>query len=194
MLHIPREKRLKDPVNLAQMLEIERRYPNVKVIIAHVGRAYCPEDVGNAFEVLAETENMMFDFSANTNAEIFQQLIKAVGTKRIMFGSDLPITRMRLRRIYENGTYINLVPEGLCRQRPPRVVGMVFDRRRHGPRLPARRPGVRGDRGGVEEEERGGRTGDDRLAGLFVPVLFVKPGQGHQDWINFVANQLQGIA
>lgn len=109
MLHIPRDKRLRDPLNLAQMLEIEKRYPNIKVIIAHVGRAYCPEDIGDAFEVLASTKNMMFDISANTNAEVFEKLIKAVGPKRILFGSDLPITRMRMKRICENGNYINLV-------------------------------------------------------------------------------------
>lgn len=113
MLHIPRDLRLKDPVNLAQMLEIERTYPNVKLIIAHVGRAYCIEDVGNAFEVLTETQKMMFDFSANTNQEVFEQLIKAVGPRRIMFGSDMPITQMRMKRICENRTYINLVPQGL---------------------------------------------------------------------------------
>ncbi len=113
MLHIPRDGRLKDPVNLAQMLEIERRYPSLKLIIAHVGRAYCEEDVGDAFDILAETKNMVFDFSANTNACVFRQLIQAVGPKRIVFGSDLPILRMRTRRICENGHYVNLVPSGL---------------------------------------------------------------------------------
>ena len=113
MLHIPRDGRLKDPVNLAQMLEIERLYPNVQVIIAHVGRAYCIEDVGDAFEVLAETRRMRFDFSANTNAQVFEALIRAVGPGRILFGSDMPILRMRMRRICEHGLYINLVPRGL---------------------------------------------------------------------------------
>lgn len=113
MLHIPRDGRLKDPVNLSQMLEIEKRYPDIKLIIAHVGRAYCIEDVSNAFEVLADTENIVFDFSANTNAEVFEQLIKAVGPKRILFGSDLPITRMRMRRICNDGIYVNIVPKGL---------------------------------------------------------------------------------
>ena len=113
MLHIPRSARLRDPVNLSQMLEIERTYPNIKLIIAHVGRAYCLEDVGDAFATLAKTEKMMFDFSANTNERVFEQLIRTVGPQRILFGSDLPITRMRMRRVCDQGTYVNLVPQGL---------------------------------------------------------------------------------
>ena len=113
MLHIPRNGRLKDPVNLEQMLEIEEKYPDIKLIIAHVGRAYCKEDVDNAFEVLKPAKKMLFDFSANTNAWVFEQLIKAVGPKRVLFGSDLPILRMRMRRICEDGRYINIVPKGL---------------------------------------------------------------------------------
>ena len=113
MLHIPRPMRLRDPVNLAQLLEIDRRYPNAKVIVAHVGRAYCEEDAVDAFEELAGTERLMFDISANTNEAVFRRLIAAVGPKRILFGSDMPILRMRMRRICENGRYVNLVPRGM---------------------------------------------------------------------------------
>lgn len=113
MLHIPRNGRLKDMVNLMQMLEIEEKYPDLKLIIAHVGRAYCNEDIGNAFEILADTKNMLFDFCANTNDYVFEQLIKAVGPERILFGSDLPILRMRMKRICKDGRYINIVPQGM---------------------------------------------------------------------------------
>jgi predicted TIM-barrel fold metal-dependent hydrolase len=113
MLHIPRDGRLKDPVNLEQMLQIEERYPNVRLIVAHVGRAYCDSDVGDAFDVLAKTERMHFDISANTNANVFGRLIDTVGPRRILFGSDLPILRMRMRRIDAGGHYVNLVPRGL---------------------------------------------------------------------------------
>jgi predicted TIM-barrel fold metal-dependent hydrolase len=113
ILHIARPQRLKDPGNLAQLREIEEKYPNIKLVVAHVGRAYCIEDVGNAFEILKNTRKMYFDISANTNADIFKLLIDAVGPKRILFGSDMPITRIRMRRICENGIYINLVPKGL---------------------------------------------------------------------------------
>jgi predicted TIM-barrel fold metal-dependent hydrolase len=113
MLHIPRRGRLRDPVNLRQLLEIEERYPGLRLIVAHVGRAYCPEDVGSAFDVLKSSRRMMFDIAANSNQWVFEQLIRAVGPRRVLFGSDLPIVRMRTRRICEKGSYINLVPAGL---------------------------------------------------------------------------------
>lgn len=46
MLHIPRNGRLKDPVNLAQIEELKHEFPNVRLIIAHIGRAYTRGDVG----------------------------------------------------------------------------------------------------------------------------------------------------
>ena len=113
MLHIARPGRLKDPVNIAQLMDIEEKYPNVKLVVAHIGRAYSPEDIGDAFETLKHTKNMMFDFTANTLSLAMEKCIEAVGTDRVMFGSDLPITKMRMYRITKNGTYYNVIPRGL---------------------------------------------------------------------------------
>ena len=41
------------------------------------------------------------------------EVIRHAGVKHVMYGTDMPILRMRTRRIEENGTYINLVPPGL---------------------------------------------------------------------------------
>lgn len=46
LLHMGRDLRLKDSVNIAQLMEIEEKYPNLKLIVAHIGRAYSPEDLG----------------------------------------------------------------------------------------------------------------------------------------------------
>lgn len=113
MLHIPRPGRLKDPVNLAQILEIKKEFPNVRLIIAHIGRAYVKEDIGNAFEVLKEVPDLMWDFCANSCEYAITELIRNVGPKHVMYGTDMPILRMRTHRVEENGTYINLVPPGL---------------------------------------------------------------------------------
>lgn len=114
MLHIPRSGRLRDAVNIAQLMEIEKRFPNVKLIVAHIGRAYSKQDLGDAFEVLKNTKNMMFDFTANVCDDAIKACIEAVGTERLMFGSDLPIAAMRMYRVTdETGWYKNVVPRGL---------------------------------------------------------------------------------
>ncbi len=113
MLHIPRSGRLRDTVNLSQLIQIENEYPNIKLIVAHVGRAYCNEDIGDAFNILTETKTINFDISANTNDYVFEQLLRCVGPKRVLFGSDMPILRMRMRRITRDGHYVNLVQKGL---------------------------------------------------------------------------------
>ena len=113
MLHIPRPKRLRDGLNLAQIMEIEEKYPNVKLVVAHIGRAYAKEDIGDAFEILKNTKNLVFDFTANVCDDAIKACLEAVGPKRLLFGSDLPIAFMRMYRIVENGEYYNIIPRGL---------------------------------------------------------------------------------
>ncbi len=113
MLHIPRHGRLKDPVNLAQIMEIKQEFPRIKLIIAHIGRAYTHNDLGNAFDTLDQAPDLLYDFTANCCEEAITEVIRHAGVKNVMFGTDMPILRMRTHRIEENGTYINLVPPGL---------------------------------------------------------------------------------
>ena len=113
ILHIARPGRLNDPVNLAQLMEIDEKYPNAKVIVTHIGRAYYPNSLGNAFDTLKHSKHLLFDFTANTFEPAMTACIEAVGVKRFMFGSDMPITKMRMYRVTEPNTYINVVPRGL---------------------------------------------------------------------------------
>lgn len=114
VLHISKPDRLKNESNVKTLLDIEQKYPNVKLIVAHIGRAYSPEDLGNALETLAaNSQKMMFDFSANTYSYAIEKCINLMGAKRVLFGTDMPIAKMRMYRINENGTYVNVVPRGL---------------------------------------------------------------------------------
>lgn len=113
MLHIPRSKRLRDEVNIAQIMEIEEKYKNIKLIVAHIGRAYAKEDIGNAFDILKKTKNLVFDFTANVCDDAIKACIEAVGTRRLLFGSDMPFALMKMYRVVENGVYFNVVPRGL---------------------------------------------------------------------------------
>ena len=109
-LHIARPKRLADPVNYIQLLEIEQNYPNLQLIVAHLGRAYANEDVGDALDYLKNTEKTVWDFTANTNDWVMEQVLERFGPERFIYGTDFPIFRMKARRTVENGVYINEVP------------------------------------------------------------------------------------
>ncbi len=111
-LHIPRPRRLADPVNYYQMLEIEEKYPDLQLLIAHLGRAYADEDIGDALEALKDTKRMVWDFTANTNQNVMERILAAFGPERVIYGSDFPIFRMKARRVVENGYYINEIPKG----------------------------------------------------------------------------------
>jgi predicted TIM-barrel fold metal-dependent hydrolase len=113
VMHLPRPGRIADKENLNQLMTIEKEFPNVKLIVAHIGRAFTVENLGSALDVLQNTNNMLFDFSGNTSAEVISRAINTFGSERILYGSDLPLTRMRMKRIFENGKYINLVEKDL---------------------------------------------------------------------------------
>lgn len=110
-LHIARPKRLADPLNYIQLWEIEQKYPNLQLLVAHLGRAYANEDIGNALEYLKHTEKTIWDFTANTNDYVMEQVLHYFGPERFIYGSDFPIFRMRARRVVENGFYINEIPQ-----------------------------------------------------------------------------------
>ena len=82
--------------------------------MAHIGRAYSKQDIGDAFSLLKNTKNLVFDFTANVCDDAIKACIEAVGSKRLLFGSDLHVSFMRMYRIVdENGVYKNVVPRGL---------------------------------------------------------------------------------
>lgn len=111
-VHIARPKRLADPVNYVQLLEIEENYPNLQLIVAHLGRAYAKEDIGGALEYLKHTQKTVWDVTANTNQYVIEQVLSYFGPDRFIYGSDFPILRMHARRVVENGFYINEIPQG----------------------------------------------------------------------------------
>lgn len=111
-IHIPRSGRLADPVNYIQLKEIEDNYPNITMIIAHLGRAYATEDIGNGLEYLKGTKRCIWDMTANTNEEVMYRVLSEFGPERFIYGTDFPVFRMKARRVVENGVYINEIPAG----------------------------------------------------------------------------------
>jgi len=107
MLHLPREGRIGDPDNIRELLEIADRYPSVRLVVAHVGRAYCLPTAQKGLPHLTDATGIYFDTAANLNSDVFQYALETVGPDRLLFGSDLPITMMRGFREHVGQTYTN---------------------------------------------------------------------------------------
>lgn len=107
MLHLPRANRIGDPENIRELLEISENYPEVKIITAHIGRAFCLPTAQRGLPHFVNTPNVFFDTSANLNADVFTYALETIGPDRILFGTDLPITMMRGVREHVGERYIN---------------------------------------------------------------------------------------
>jgi len=107
MLHLPRAGRIGDPDNIREVLEISDKYPNITIILAHVGRAYCLPTAKRGLPSLLGRENIYFDIAANLNADVFRYAISEYGPDRLLYGSDLPVTLMRGVREHVGEHYYN---------------------------------------------------------------------------------------
>jgi predicted TIM-barrel fold metal-dependent hydrolase len=106
-LHVPKADRLGHPENIANIREIRKRYPKVKLVIAHLGRSYTLPHAEEGLLPLAEDPGLYFDNSAVLNPEVHRLALEKIGPNRILYGTDNPIFYMRGRRQWKGRTYIN---------------------------------------------------------------------------------------
>lgn len=107
-LHLPRKERLADRDNIEEVLELRARYPNVVLVLAHLGRSYAGRYAREGFPPLAEDPGILFDNSAVLNPAVHALALDRFGPERIMWASDQPVFYMRGRRRWEGDRYINL--------------------------------------------------------------------------------------
>ena len=106
-LHVPRAGRLADPENIREVRELRRRYPDVKLVIAHLGRSYTLPHAQEGLEPFAEDPGVFFDNSAVLNPDVHRFALERIGPERILYGTDNPIFYMRGRRQWHGRTYVN---------------------------------------------------------------------------------------
>lgn len=107
-LHLPRRERLADRDNIEEIIELRARYPNVVLVIAHLGRSYAGRYAREGFPALADDPGILFDNSAVLNPAVHALALDRFGPERIMWASDQPVFYMRGRRRWEGDRYINL--------------------------------------------------------------------------------------
>ncbi len=110
-LHIPRPERLADPLNQRQMVELCRRYPDAKIIFAHLGRAYYLSGVVGLLDDLATCPNAYLDTAMVNHEGVLEYAFRHFPRQRILFGSDAPVACLRGKSVEINNQYAYLMGE-----------------------------------------------------------------------------------
>ncbi|HOX36848.1 MAG TPA: amidohydrolase family protein [Candidatus Brocadiia bacterium] len=112
MLHIPRRGRLADPINQDQIISLCRRWPEVKIVLAHVGRAYFLKNVVGNLDKLKSLPNLWYDLAMLNNWEVLEHLFSVVPREKILYATDIPIALAPGKSVEINDqyTYVTSVP------------------------------------------------------------------------------------
>ena len=107
-LHIPGSRRLADPRNLSDIRWLSRQYPHAKIFIAHIGRSYCLWSIKGNIEQVCDLPNVYFDVSYVQNPSVYTVFFEHVDPAKVVYGSDLPLSRLRGRRVCVNGHWVDV--------------------------------------------------------------------------------------
>jgi hypothetical protein len=111
MLHIPRKARLADSVNQSQLRRLCTTYPNVKIVLAHVGRAYFYKNVIGNLDRLVDLPNLYYDLTMLNNWEVLEYTFRKVAPDKILYGTDIPIALAPGKSVEINDQYTYVTPE-----------------------------------------------------------------------------------
>lgn len=98
-LHLVKSRAVADPSNIHWIRHYCQTYPQMRLILAHSARGFQPSHNLAGLSQLRGLENLYFDTSANCEPIAHQSILRILGHKRLMYGSDLPVSHMRGRSL-----------------------------------------------------------------------------------------------
>lgn len=112
LLHVPRSRRLADPVVREGVRKYARAYPGAQFVLAHCGRCYLPDEIAEAIGAITDLPNVSMDTSMVMDPTALQIALEAIGPSRLLFATDFPVANMRGRRVYAADHWVDLVLDG----------------------------------------------------------------------------------
>ena len=113
MLHIPRSKRLADPDNQREVVELADRYPGAQIILAHVGRAYYVSNVLGQLDEIRKRPNLYVDVAMLNHWEVLEYVFQEFPRERILFGTDMPISCFGGKSVEINDDYAYITEDNV---------------------------------------------------------------------------------
>ena len=88
-LHMVKSRAVADPKNLHWIRHYCEIYPNMRLILAHSARGFQPAHNLEGLPQLTGLDNLYFDCSANCEPISHQAILRIMGHKRLLYGSDI---------------------------------------------------------------------------------------------------------
>ncbi|MHC4885941.1 MAG: aminotransferase class III-fold pyridoxal phosphate-dependent enzyme [Planctomycetota bacterium] len=97
LLHLVKAKALADQGNQTYIRDHCERFPHARLILAHAARGFCANHTVEGVRSLEGLKNVWFDTSAICEAEALRAILMSFGPRRLLWGSDFPVTQERGR-------------------------------------------------------------------------------------------------
>ena len=97
LLHIMRDGAIADPDNQRSLRRLCRAYPNAPLLLAHIARSFNYRHARAGLRAVADLDNVVVDTSAIAESEAFRAALEILGPRRVLWGSDFPISELRGR-------------------------------------------------------------------------------------------------
>ncbi len=110
-LHIVRPRALADLANQQVLRRYATRYPRARLILAHAARGFNPHHTMEGIAALRGLNNIWFDTSAVTDSGAFEAILREFGHKRLLYGSDFPVSHLRGRCVALGDSFLWLSHE-----------------------------------------------------------------------------------
>lgn len=110
-LHLVRPRALADPANQEAIRTYCRRYPDMKLILAHGARGFNPHHTLEGIGALRGLSNLWCDCSAVTEAGTCEAILLTLGVDRLLWGSDFPVSHTRGRCVALGDSFLWVSPQ-----------------------------------------------------------------------------------
>ncbi len=112
-LHMVKSSALADPENQGQIRDMCRKYPYARLILAHAARGFHAPNTAAGLPALRGLENVWFDMAAICEAAPLVAILNAFGPRRLLWGSDFPVSEIRGRAVTVGDGFTWLEPDTL---------------------------------------------------------------------------------
>jgi len=111
MLHIGRKERFADENNIRDLLTAREKYPDATIIIAHLGRSYCPYYLEEGLRMMGDPGGFYFDTTAVINPDVYDVAFDSIPSGNILYGSDMHVLFWHGKREWDRKNYYNITRE-----------------------------------------------------------------------------------